>query len=210
MQILDAARATLLKQGFEGTTIEAIARRCELSVGTIYLYFESKEEIFAELQEEGIQMLGEMVQEAITSSKNTEKRLLAIAQAYLRFRIQKAKYFDIINHFLTSPRIIFPEHLKKRIDELGNKVLGELEKVIAQGIEKKEIFHHDSRECAIAFWGLLHGILQFSKLRGTIIGTGDYRTMYLRIARHFIESLTTSAAIESREGLLNLKKKTKR
>ena len=34
-----------------------IARQAELAVGTIYFYFRSKEEIFAALQEEGLELL---------------------------------------------------------------------------------------------------------------------------------------------------------
>lgn len=196
MQILDAARTVLLEKGFEGTTVEAIATECELSVGTIYVYFGSKEEIFAGLQEEGIKILNAFIHDAVSKASNTPQRLLDIAGAYYRFRIENAKYFDIMNHFLTSPRVVFPDHLKKRIDELGGTVLNLLEQVIVQGIEKGEIEHRNARECAIAFWGLLHGILQFWKLKNTMLGIENFERLYLGAARDYIVYLQNAGISE--------------
>jgi AcrR family transcriptional regulator len=56
-QILDAARQLLFKKGIQSTSINQIARTAELGVGTIYFYFQSKEEIFYSLQEEGLDLL---------------------------------------------------------------------------------------------------------------------------------------------------------
>ncbi len=188
-QILDAAREVLLQKGIAGTAVAGIAKLAELSVGTIYVYFAGKEEIFAALQEEGISILSGMIHEAAEGENSTGERLLEIAGAYFRFRIERANYFDIINYFLTTPEIVFPDDLKKRIDDLAGGVLGELEKVIARGMERKEIFHHSSRECAVAYWGLLHGLLQFGKLRDTMLGVQDFRSFYLRAAKDFIGGL---------------------
>jgi AcrR family transcriptional regulator len=40
--ILNSARALFFEKGFDGTTIEEIAERAEVAVGTVYNYFESK------------------------------------------------------------------------------------------------------------------------------------------------------------------------
>ncbi len=43
--ILKAARNMFFSRGFDGTTIEAIAEKAEVAVGTVYNYFESKSAI---------------------------------------------------------------------------------------------------------------------------------------------------------------------
>ena len=48
-QILTAAKQLFADHGFQQTTMEEIAKEAELSPGTIYLYFKSKDELFAEL-----------------------------------------------------------------------------------------------------------------------------------------------------------------
>ena len=60
-QILDAARALLLKKGISSTSMNKIARDAELSVGTLYIYFKNKEDLYAELQEEGLNLLYDKV-----------------------------------------------------------------------------------------------------------------------------------------------------
>jgi len=50
--ILDAARELVREHGFGGTTTRQIAERCELSEGTLFFYFSSKDEILFSLLEE--------------------------------------------------------------------------------------------------------------------------------------------------------------
>jgi len=51
-EILESARGVFARQGFRGTTIADIAEEAGIALGTIYLYFKSKEEVFAALSEE--------------------------------------------------------------------------------------------------------------------------------------------------------------
>jgi AcrR family transcriptional regulator len=48
-QILSAARAQFLEQGFSDTSVDAIARRAGVSKATLYAYFPSKEALFSHL-----------------------------------------------------------------------------------------------------------------------------------------------------------------
>jgi AcrR family transcriptional regulator len=48
-QILTAARAQFLEQGFADTSMDAIARRAGVSKATLYAYFPSKEALFSHL-----------------------------------------------------------------------------------------------------------------------------------------------------------------
>ncbi len=48
-KILDAALGAFVEKGFEGTRIQEIARRCNLSYGLVYHYFPTKEAVFATL-----------------------------------------------------------------------------------------------------------------------------------------------------------------
>ncbi|WP_312528317.1 TetR/AcrR family transcriptional regulator [Paracoccus sp. (in: a-proteobacteria)] len=48
-QILDGARKMFLSQGFEGTSMQDVARAAKVSKGTLYVYFDSKEAMFKAL-----------------------------------------------------------------------------------------------------------------------------------------------------------------
>ena len=45
-QILDGARRMFLSKGFEGTSMQDVARAAKVSKGTLYVYFDSKEAMF--------------------------------------------------------------------------------------------------------------------------------------------------------------------
>lgn len=48
-EIIKAGEKLFLKKGLYGTTMDEIARKCELSKGTLYLYFSSKEQLYFEI-----------------------------------------------------------------------------------------------------------------------------------------------------------------
>jgi AcrR family transcriptional regulator len=49
MRILAVTRELLLKRGFRGITVAQIAERAHVGKGTVYLYWDTKEDLFAEL-----------------------------------------------------------------------------------------------------------------------------------------------------------------
>ena len=48
-QIMDGARAVFLSDGFDGASMNDIARAAGVSKGTLYAYFDSKEQLFEAL-----------------------------------------------------------------------------------------------------------------------------------------------------------------
>jgi len=50
--ILEAAESLFARQGYQQTSIEQIADKAEVSVGTVYFYFKKKEEILINLMED--------------------------------------------------------------------------------------------------------------------------------------------------------------
>ena len=51
-RIQEAARSVFAERGYAGASIELIARAAQLSVGAIYLYFRSKEDLYVSLVED--------------------------------------------------------------------------------------------------------------------------------------------------------------
>ncbi|WP_103534167.1 TetR/AcrR family transcriptional regulator [Streptomyces sp. SM11] len=62
-QILDATAALLLEDGYEALTVSKVATRAGVAKGTVYLYFDSKQELLAALQAE---MWDRMLQQPAT------------------------------------------------------------------------------------------------------------------------------------------------
>jgi AcrR family transcriptional regulator len=77
--ILDAARRVFAERGFRGTTIADIAEAAGIALGTIYLYFKSKDDVFAALS----QRLGELISQAFLAPP-TESTLDGVVRGRVR------------------------------------------------------------------------------------------------------------------------------
>jgi len=188
--ILNAARKLLLKKGIAATSMNQIARNAELSVGTLYLYFKNKEELYATLQEEGLDMLYDKIQQSRLLGNTPEEKLKEMANAYRDFSIEHKNYFDIINYFLTSPEIVFSPGFKSRIDEHGNRIINLIEEVMRNKIDPKIKSDMDVRRASLVYWSNLHGMLQFRKLQNTILKDQNFEDLYLFSIKYILKSLT--------------------
>jgi len=204
-QILDAARELLFSKGLNAISVNQIARQAELAVGTIYFYFRSKEDIFAVLQEEGLELLLEDVRRALKGSVDARESLHRIAQAYLNFSLERKNYFDVINYFLSAADVVFAPEIKQQIDEHGNRILKVVEGALRDGIDQGHFEPVDPRRHALLFWVILHGLLPFRKMKDTLLGGDSHVAFYRFAVDNFIGGLspkrmTTSASVPNRGG----------
>lgn len=82
--ILDAARRVFAERGFRGTTIADIAEAAGIALGTIYIYFKSKEDVFAALNQRLIEIIAASLTSptgATTVREITERRIASVFAA---------------------------------------------------------------------------------------------------------------------------------
>jgi len=197
-QILDAARTLLLDKGLEATSINKIAKRAELGVATIYSYYKNKEALYVALQEEGLDLLYSKVMEAAKKGRNPADKIKKITLTYFQFSESHKDYFDIINYFLSAPRVILSSDHKTQVDHHGNKILKQLEEVIREGIQKGVFRKVNPTRSALMLWGTLHGLIQFKKMKATILQGENPKVLYNFALDHFIQSLYPQKAQGSR------------
>ncbi|MBK9037144.1 MAG: TetR/AcrR family transcriptional regulator [Myxococcales bacterium] len=63
-RIQDAARPVFFERGFARASIEDIAKQAQLSVGAIYLYFKSKEDLYLSILERSLRAVGDSLASA--------------------------------------------------------------------------------------------------------------------------------------------------
>lgn len=89
-KILEAARLTFARRGYEATTIREIANAAEVRMGTLYRRVESKESILREIIEGYASRLDQAFQAVLTSGSSEPEALDALARVYVhasrRFR----------------------------------------------------------------------------------------------------------------------------
>jgi TetR/AcrR family fatty acid metabolism transcriptional regulator len=85
-EILEAARRVMARYGMQGTTVDRVAEEAKVAKGTIYLYFQSKDELVHAAVLEGLR---EMVAETVRSDDPSMPPLDRIRNLILaQYRIQ--------------------------------------------------------------------------------------------------------------------------
>ena len=188
-QIIDAARSLLFEKGLPATSINQIAKRAELAVGTIYFYYASKEELFAELQEEGLQLLMEKVRQATSAVDGPKEQLRAMAMAYYDFSQDHKDYFDIISYFLSSPNILLSADLKQRVDQRMEKILEIINATFAQGLDADTFGEVAQESRGVLVLAAFHGLMQFRKFETTVFKRGSHRDLYSSAVGQLLDGL---------------------
>jgi len=85
-EILEAARRVMGRYGMQGTTVDRVAEEAKVAKGTIYLYFDTKDELVNEAVLDGLR---EMVAQTVASDNRSIPPLERIRKLILtQFRIQ--------------------------------------------------------------------------------------------------------------------------
>jgi AcrR family transcriptional regulator len=84
--ILDRAVSEFAKNGFEATTMDRIAEAAEVSKGTLYNYFASKEELIASLVEDRFARLFEAVDEVLDGEDPIEVKTQVLIRHFLELQ----------------------------------------------------------------------------------------------------------------------------
>ena len=77
-RILDAALDLFCRQGFEPTTMRAIAAQAEVSLGSAYYYFESKEDLVMAYYERAMEAMTPRMEAALAGKAGFEQRVAAL------------------------------------------------------------------------------------------------------------------------------------
>jgi len=78
--------------------VDNVAERAEVSKGTVYLYFESKETLLVFLLLEGLNELTVELEQAyaVAETLTADERLWRLGRAYFRFFEDEPKYFRLL------------------------------------------------------------------------------------------------------------------
>ncbi len=191
-QILDVARTLLFEKGLRETSINRIARRAELGVGTLYFYFRNKEEIFAALQQEGLERLCGAIDSALTGISDPADKLRAAAGAMLRFSREQRQYLDVINCFLATPEVLFAPSIKIEVDRYGARIIERIADVVQEGQTGGRFDACiDAHRFAILFVGAVHGLVQYRKLESTVLQGAAFDQVFADAVDHLVASLMT-------------------
>jgi AcrR family transcriptional regulator len=115
-QIIEGARNVFLAQGFDAASMNDIARAAGVSKGTLYVYFNNKEELFEAIVEEECDAQAEGIFDLDSNNHDVEGVLTRLGVAYVKFLCRPEKASAVRTVIAIADRM--PE-IGKRFYEAG-------------------------------------------------------------------------------------------
>jgi TetR/AcrR family transcriptional regulator len=160
-EIWDAAQKIFFEKGLGVATMDEIADSAELSKGTLYLYYKSKEDLYLAVAMRGFQFLHEGFEKIMNEQPSVIKALVSIGQAYIDFSRTHRNYFRMFN-FLQTPH--FHKQVSEEMRELCNaetyknwdRIIGLVKRGIQEGLIRSDL---DPVEVTIIIWSSATSLL---------------------------------------------------
>ncbi len=160
--ILDAAEQVFFEKGLSLSTMDDVADAAELSKGTLYLYFKSKQELYLGIHQRGFVKMHEMFAAAAALHNLGVDKIRAIGHAYYEFAKQYPDYYKAIMYFEGSVLDFTSDSEMIEIyHQDGHQVMEFVQKVLHKGIDDGSIvtdFQVD--RLAFILWGQISGVIQ--------------------------------------------------
>lgn len=183
--IFRAAERVFASKGFHRATIQDIAKEAQYAVGTVYLYFKDKGELYFSLVEEKMKFLLSVTRERAERAKDARAKLEIVIREHLDFFEKNRDFFRIFlfeeSHSSIEARasksavalrhreyiielIRFAQHQKVIRDDLSAKKIAEIfgalfHTVIHERFSDEVKQHHDAGAVAAFVLDMfLHGV----------------------------------------------------
>lgn len=186
-QIRDSAATLFYKKGYVATTIADISELAEISKGTVYLYFKSKDDLYYSLVEPSLDRLSKkLIQIAGMKKISPEIRIKKVIDATYDFYVKDPDAYHLVSRYEASvfSKLLSHEKLVK-LKRLMRSNLDQLEVVISDGIKQGSFHKYNPKMTAIIFWNTFMGIIQFQENR-LEEGKADYRRSTIDAAMEII------------------------
>jgi AcrR family transcriptional regulator len=175
-QLLTTAREVFARQGFHGTSMEAVAEEAGITKPVLYQHFVSKHELYLELLDDMRQRLVSEL-DHVTPASGPEQRLTEGVQAFFRFVANNEAAFRILFEASASD----PE-VAKRVQAIREEIVERTMRVVKS--------HGRAGDAEVAAWAVVgmselvsHWWLDHPSSRGT---AGQVADQVARMAWHGI------------------------
>lgn len=164
-EILGAARGLLEQGGMNGLTMDGIAAAAGVAKGTIYLYFQNKEDLIHEL----LSQVGENIVAALESLINTphtpEEKLRQVVTWLLRNLERERVLFPVFMHELWRERSEAPGR-QHRFQDLDERINARLTDLFAEGIAQGRFIPANPRLLSFLLRGLVRAVGHYQMAAG--------------------------------------------
>jgi AcrR family transcriptional regulator len=167
-RIQRAAREVFAERGYAKTSIEQIARQASLSVGAIYLYFRSKEDLYVSLLEDTLQVFDAELTQARTRTEVGGRLRAAwtVLTAWTGADVEGTRILRLLAQPAVKAQL--SDEVVQAVGQGISRVRDHLAACIADGIHAGAYRAVNAGEVADLLWSLFIGALDAAELRANL------------------------------------------
>ncbi|WP_063127674.1 TetR/AcrR family transcriptional regulator [Nocardia fusca] len=157
--LLRAAEEVFAEQEAELVTVEEIAARAGVAVGSIYNHFGSKSGLHAAVVERALAIDRTFMDRAYTPERNPIEQLYSAAEEYLEFYLAHPEYFRMLAFPASPGRYAAGKDMAQRLAESVNEQNRRLVEAVRLGVAAGSIREVDPDAVATVLWASWNGII---------------------------------------------------
>ena len=167
-RIQEAARTVFTEKGYAGASIELIARAAQLSVGAIYLYFRSKEDLYVSLVEDTL-MAFDVEMGRVREDVEVSTRFRATWDVLVKWAERDAEGPRILR-LLAQPAIRpqLSDEVVAAVQAGIGRIQDHMGACVADGIHAGLYRQVNAREIADLAWSVLLGSLDAAEMHASL------------------------------------------
>jgi TetR/AcrR family fatty acid metabolism transcriptional regulator len=187
IRIIKAATKIFAKKGFFQAKVSDIAKEAQVADGTIYLYFENKDDILISLFEEQMNRVLEDMKKQISKENDAIKKIEKFAYNHLKLMELNKNMAEIIQVELRQSTKFMKEYKNEKFHQYLNLIGDIIEEGQQKGILKEDIIPGIAKR---AFFGALDEMSRFWVLSRR--KKYDIETAAKQISGYFLTGLINS------------------
>lgn len=147
--IQEAAMRVIAKKGISAATMNEIADEAGIAKGTIYLYFQNRDELLDKVAEFAISKLNSLLVEASARTQNFEKQFRGLVETAMQFFDANSEFFRVYASARFPEAQTHPPHGACRRDERMEAHLQFVAKFLDEGMQAGKVRSADPKRLAI-------------------------------------------------------------
>ena len=191
-EIVEAALAVFAERGFAAARLEEIARRAGVSKGALYLYFETKEELFRAVVDQAIAPNMQAIRAIVAAHPGPLSDLLRLVAGRVGLLMETLPVGGVVKMVIAEAGN-FPALARVWHDDLVAHILGAMTDAIAAAQKRGEVRPGDPRMYALEIIApMLVGLIW----RETFVPAGAQAFDLPALARQHVETMVRGLAAE--------------
>ncbi len=155
--ILEKSLVLFSQKGFYSTTIPDIAKAMDMSVGNLYNYFSSKEELARSVIKYSSDILGAKIREINEQDIDTGQKIHAIVKLYFDMAINQPEHIEFFLRVYLANKEVFKDGCEGMVCVAS--FVTELMIFFEEGVKRKELRNQNFFSAFGLFMGYLGGFV---------------------------------------------------